>query len=294
MKPVLLATAIALFAGPASAEILGFGRLFTNDAIGDGHDRWRTGSSMWSLVTGPEWTGLYPQAVGTILEYRLQTQIVVPYRADGVRPYVGMVSLGVHAPFGSDGVEGSFGVDVTAIGPQTRLSDFQERFHEAFSLSAPPGAEDQLGDALYLGAVAEIAYPLRVTETATLRPFAELRIGVEDMARIGADVALGRIGQADLVTRDTVSGQLIRAVEGPGSGPIWVAGADVARVGASVLLPADRGVAPRDLRWRARTGLHWQFGAGASAFYGMTWLGPEFVGQDEGQVVGGVRLNFNY
>ena len=44
---------------------------------------------------------------------------------------------------------------------------------------------------------------------------------------------------------------------------------------------------------RLRAGLRWQ-GALASLFYGLPWLGKELEGQDEGQLGGLVRLNFNF
>ena len=55
---VFSALCTALFAVPAVAQervTLGWGRLLTNDAIGDGKDRWRTGSYVLSRVRGPSW-----------------------------------------------------------------------------------------------------------------------------------------------------------------------------------------------------------------------------------------------
>ena len=57
MRAVLLALAGLCMGDAALAQdrtILGYGRLFNNDLIGDGHDRWRTGSYHFSVVTGPE------------------------------------------------------------------------------------------------------------------------------------------------------------------------------------------------------------------------------------------------
>ena len=64
--PVLLGT-------PAMAEervTLGWGRIFTNDQIGDGKDRWRTGSYTVSRVRGPSWQGHAGHGFGDILELR--------------------------------------------------------------------------------------------------------------------------------------------------------------------------------------------------------------------------------
>ena len=43
---------------------LGYGYLLTNDFIGDGQDRWRTGSIASSRVWGRDWTG-GPQVLAT-------------------------------------------------------------------------------------------------------------------------------------------------------------------------------------------------------------------------------------
>ena len=48
-----------------------------------------------------------------------------------------------------------------------------------------------------------------------------------------------------------------------------------------------------DSRHRLRAGLHWQ-GEKWQAFYGLTWLGPEFVGRQSGQLVGAVRIKFTF
>ena len=38
-------------------RILGVGRLFGKDLLGDGHDRWRTGSNSLCVLTGQGWDG---------------------------------------------------------------------------------------------------------------------------------------------------------------------------------------------------------------------------------------------
>ena len=107
--PLLLAAsllALPLAAGPAAAEgraILGWGRLFDNDALGDMKDRWRTGSYVLSVVTGPDWSGRLPDRPGEILEFRLRGEVIAPANlvtpAAGDRRYAGIVSAGVHTHF---------------------------------------------------------------------------------------------------------------------------------------------------------------------------------------------------
>ena len=297
MRIAILAAMVALIAGPAPAQdmqILGFGRLFNNDRIGDGGDKWRSGSYQLSVIRGREWSGDLPDRPFAIQEFRFRSEIIAP-RTDSIdRPYVGALSAGVHTHFNLGPLGASLGADVTAIGPQTGISALQEQFHEVFSIPDPKGTESQLENAIHFSGTTELNWPLRVSETVTIRPFAEGQAGVETLARLGADVIVGQVGHSDLLLRDPITGQLIRGIEGEALGVSLLAGADYARVAESVFLPEDRGVSPTDERFRIRAGVHWQLAPLVSFFYGATYLSEEFVGQDEGQIVGGLKLNFNF
>lgn len=277
--------------------ILGFGRLFTNDAIGDGHDRWRSGSHLWALATGPAWTGTPPPRLGALLEYRLRSEIISPWRiADGRpdRPYVGALSFGLHSHARIGPADVTAGADLVAVGPQTGLAGFQTRFHESFGLRPPTGTEHQIADSLFLSLAAEAAVPVALGSAASLRPFAEVRAGPESLIRLGADLLVGPGAGGSLWTRDVTTGQLVRLAGDRGTGPLALLGWDAAAVAESRYLPPDAGGAARDIRWRARSGLLWRFGNGMDLFYGLTWLSPEFVGQPEGQLLGALRVDFNF
>ena len=286
----------AAFGSVAQAQetrILGFGRLFSNDLLGDGHDRWRTGSASFSVLTGQGWDGSL--AGGPVLEYRLRSDIITPWQGPGVdRPYVGAISLGLHHHSAIGPTEVSVGADLVLIGPQTGLSDFQDWFHEQFSLPAPRGVDSQLGNATTLSGTADVVWPLTLGPAATLRPFFEAQAGVENTLRVGADMVLGPVGQHDLWLRDGPTGQLYRGIDGDQTGVGFVLGADIAQVNFSAYLPEDRGYFAEPMRWRARAGLHWQPAPGASLFYGVAWLSPEFQGQTAGQLIGQIKLNFNF
>ncbi len=126
-----------------------------------------------------------------------------------------------------------------------------------------------------------------------LRPFVEGRWGAETLIRAGADLVIGQVGQGELLVRDPVSGQRYRAIQNDWQGYALVLGADIAHVSDSVFLPGGAGYEINDTRERVRAGLHWQ-GEKSSAFYGVTWLSEEFSGQDRGQVVGSLRLDFEF
>jgi len=275
---------------------IGSGRLFNNDFIGDGADRWRTGSYVYSRIRAPRAFGA-ESAFGELLEYRLRGEIIASDPsavAPGDRPYVGALSFGVHTHFDYGSALVSLGVDATAIGPQTGMSRFQAAFHDRLGMPEPVFTDGQLGDAVYLGGTAAVTTSIDVAPSTALRPFIEAQIGVEDTLRVGGDLIFGPVGQAELLLRDVVTGQLYRATDNGETGFSFVVGGDIAAVGDSVYLPQDRGVTPNDLRKRARAGVHYQHREGVSFFYGLTYLGGEFQGQSDGQVIGSLKLNFNF
>lgn len=299
----LLLAGLTMIAGPADAEgrtRLGYGRLVTNDLLGDGRDRWRSGSIASSRVWGPGWDGALPGTFGALLELRLGAQIIAPQDlmtpAPGDRPYAGAFSLGVHTHYRAAGAELSLGGDLVMTGPQTGIDDFQSFLHDALGgQDLGAGARTrQIGNDIHPAAVAELARPLRFGAIGTLRPFAEARAGAETLLRVGADFTLGHVGQGELLVRDPVSGQRYRTIQNDLSGYAWVLGADTAYVDSSAFLPSSRGYRLSDARNRVRAGVHWSSPAGHRAFYGLTWLDREFKGQPEGQIVGSVRLHVEF
>lgn len=301
-KAFLLATLIGLgLVGPMAAEervTLGWGRLFTNDALGDGEDRWRTGSYSISLVQGPRWAGDLPQVPGEILEYRIGASILAPANLDAPDPsdrrYAGAITAGVATHFERAGFETMLGGGVTMIGPSTGLSTFQESVHDLFGLPAPAAAEDELPDQLHPWIAAETARVLPLSPSLALRPFLAAEVGAEDLARIGGDVILGRFGRTDLLLRDATTGLLYPGVRGtPGAQTSLILGADTAKVFDSAFLPEGGSAVASDRRDRLRVGLAWQGQRGA-LFAGLAWLGPEFEAQSEGQVLGALNLSFDF
>jgi hypothetical protein len=287
---------------PAPAQdlrvTLGFGRLFTNDRLGDGQDRWRTGSWTFSAVSGFGWDGVRPGRFGDIVELRFRTEIIAPGVQYGPgsddRPYVGARTYGMHSHWAAWGGEMSAGLDVTMVGPQTGIGETQNRIHG--SISAPQLSDEvlegQIGDGLHPSVTLEYGRPLRLSPVAMLRPFVEVQAGVEQIARVGADVILGRVGQADLMIRDNPTGNLYRVTKEGVTGLSFIAGADWARVGDSLWLPESGGAGPLDDRWRARAGAFLQVTPTSDWFAGVTWLSPEFTGQPEGQLVGSITIGW--
>ena len=295
-----LTSALSVMATPKGAlaegkVILGWGRIFDNDAIGDGHDRWRTGSYTLSVIRATSFAGSLPETLGALQEWRLSTQIVAPANlsapAAGDRRYAGMLSVGVHSQSLWQGMELDLGGDLVAIGPMTGVSRVQKWVHNALGIDEP-NTSQQITDRVIPTVSAELGRPIELGAT-TFRPFVAAQAGVETLARVGADVTFGAFGRQSVMVRDTATGQRYRAAPStlvPGFS--LVAGGDVARVFGSVLLPSN-GPAPTETRSRLRAGVHWQ-GERASGFYGLTWLSEEFQGQDGGQVLGSLSFNLRF
>ncbi|MEJ6397462.1 lipid A-modifier LpxR family protein [Yoonia sp. 208BN28-4] len=301
MRALFMALGLsAVMAAPAFAQgrdHLGDSSMFTNDFLGDRGDRWRTGSFTYSHVRGSGPYTAAPRAFGDILEFRLRTDIFAPSGGSdfpGDRPYAGAVSLGVLTHWQENDRLYTFGAEVTAIGPQTGLSDIQRDFHDRYSLPQPPFVDQQLGDAFALNLHAETATKVHVSDRLSARNFLSLDAGAETLVRIGSDLRFSGFGHNDLMLRDVVTGHLHSATEHAGTGWALTAGADMAHVVDSIFLPADRVAGLEDMRFRARGGVEYKFSPSAAVFYGATYLSPEFEGQPEGQVVGSLRLNFNF
>jgi hypothetical protein len=284
---------------PLKRRALGYGRLMTNDVIGDGQDRWRTGSVTVSGIWGYRWDGAAPSQLGQLLETRVQGQVIAPSSLTRVntrdRPYAGALSVGLHTHSNNDGLELSLGADLVIVGPQTRLDQLQKGLHKAFGEPAlsPAVLALQVGDTMRPTLVAELGRSYRLGNAVDLRPFAEARAGDETLLRIGADLTIGSVGQGELLVRESITGQRYRLIYRSTPGYSVVVGGDVAYVSDSIYLPKARGYQLTDHRGRFRVGLHWQ-GENTSILYGLTYLGREFTGQPEGQVTGSIRVKMRF
>ncbi len=139
----LIVALVSLLIPIASAQagdrsLIGYGRLITDDFIGDGKDRWRRGSVASSRVWGPEWAGELPTGVGKSLELRLGAEIIAPESLDAFnrndRRYGTSLPISTHTQYLAGQTEVSAGGDLVFVGPQTDLSQFQGALHNALSV----------------------------------------------------------------------------------------------------------------------------------------------------------------
>lgn len=301
MWKALVAAVLAalLLASPSDAQerrTLGFGRLFTNDHFGDGNDRWRSASYTLSLLRGPAWNGSLPDRPFEVMEYRIGTAIIAPTSlrtpADPDRRYAGTLSFLAQTHFRSGGFETSLGAGVAAVGPGTGVGEMHRLLHRMLSAPRPTILGDQLGNALVPFVTAELGRPMEIGRVG-LRPFVEARAGDEDLLRVGLDLDFGARETGALWLRDDGTGQRYVGISGTSArGFSFQLGADLARVWGSAWLP-DGGVEAEPWRQRLRAGVAWH-GSRFGAFYGVTWLSPEFAGQPEGQILGSIRFRMNF
>lgn len=304
MRPGIFSLAfVLLLAGlPAHAEereLLGIGRLFVNDMLGDGQDRWRSGAYSVSAIRGPADLTERPAAFGVLMEYRFANRILAPANtvapAPGDRRYAGVLSLGAWSHFASGGTEVSIGSEFVAAGPMTGVSAFQTGAHGLLGLTPPAAAvlNSQFPNAVYPTIATEFARPIGLGAHAMVRPFVAGRLGDETYLRLGADLLVGSALTSGVTVRDESTGLLYQTLDHmPANGFSFLLGADTAKVFSSVWLPsATQTLTP--LRNRLRAGLHWQ-GDHVGLFYGVTWLGREFTAQPSGQTLGAVQLQIRF
>ena len=304
MKKVLRAAICAAWAVVAAAPAafsqdrvtLGFARLFSNDALGDMHDRWRSGFYAVSRFRGERWGGALPDTFGALLEARIRREIIAPRSLTSRmtdRPYAGVIAPGLYTHFDMAGLQARLGGELVFTGPQTKVGAFQREVHELLGLDTPRVLGTQIPNGLHPTANLEIGKDLTLGPVL-LHPFVEAQVGVEDYLRVGGDLILGSFGRGGLFTRDTVSGHRVLGIAGlPEPGTSLTIGGDIARVFESVYLPDSGPATLRRDRARLRAGLHWQ-GEKAAVFYGLSWLGKEFEEQATDQIVGSVRLSLRF
>ncbi|MGB8621386.1 MAG: lipid A-modifier LpxR family protein [Paracoccaceae bacterium] len=303
IRAALVVTLIFTAAQQAQAQerdrrTVGIGRIFDNDFLGDFQDRWRTGSYTVSIVTAPGWHGKLPESFGAIREYRLRAEVIAPSNLKNPDPadrrYAGVLSAGLHTHFRRGPAEISVGGDLVAVGPQTGLGAFQTDIHDLLGQPSPKAATaNQIGNAFHPTALAEFAFPVRMSGRIRARPFVEVQAGVETFLRVGGDFAFGAFGRDDLALRDVTTGQLYYGTHSGGPAVSFVVGGDVAKVVDSAYLPSKDGYDLTDTRARLRAGMNVQkknFGI----FYGLTWLGKEFKAQSDEQVVGSINIRLDF
>jgi hypothetical protein len=253
-----------------------------------------------SVLRGNRWRDQLPSQPFELMEYRFRGEVIAPDNlsapAPGDRLYAPSWWLGATTHFGWSGYDVAAGADLVMVGPQTGIEGIHSAIHEAFGnvpINLPPA--NQVSNGIYLDAHAEVGRGIALS-FGEVRPFVEVRAGVETLARVGVDVTVGTLGQGGLRLRDQVSGQRVAALNGSrkrsAAGRSW-------SVRTRPMSPprcicrTTGAPSSRSMRHRLRAGVN--FGIGDSNFfYGVTYLSEEFEGQPEGQVVGTLSVDIRF
>lgn len=290
----VLLVSTGLGAGCAVAlELLGDARLRTSDALIDRHDHWRGGSYQAGLLLTPEDAA----SVLDMIELRFGVEPIAPWGlpnlAPDERPLAALMRMEVHGYFDAAPYEFAAGMGLAGIGPQSTGGPWGGADPVGEGGVSHATRTAQLGEALYPEIDLEIARRYQSSPAIALRPYARLRVGVEDTYFIGADILLGRAEQRAMRVRDHVTGHLLPRRQGLEHGTTVSFGSDLSYVANTAVLPTSRGVAPEDARWRLRSGVLWR-SARFQMFYGATWLSRERASQPGSQVVGALHMSWNF
>jgi hypothetical protein len=281
---------------------LGKARVFTNDQLGDGKDRWRSGSYALSWIRGTSWNGSMPTGFGELVEYRVRSEIIAPDDLRNPiigtdRRYVGVLAFGAISHMKAGASDLSVGIEMVLTGPMTGVGGFQSFIHRGLGMGTPQVFGSQIGNAVHPTINVELGRDFSLSiggKPVTFRPYLEAQAGVETYLRVGGDLTIGTLGQGDMQVRSVVSGFRNVAIKGTRPrGVSFILGGDVAYVQSSKYLPTSSGFVVQNPRARLRTGVYAE-GEKRSFFYGLTWLGKEFAAQTGSQVVGSfaVRMKF--
>ena len=299
---IFLCLILLFLASNASAEgysLVGRTSLFTNDYLGDGEDRWRTGS--YSRSTFFAGSSVENGTSSPIFELRLRGEVIAPTEVNlvpqpGERPFVGVVAIGGFRHVSRGDYDVAWGGEVVFVGPQTGVSSFVTEAHDALGFKQPRAATGQLGNKVFPTVYLHTSRLAGASSTIPfdVRPFFEVQAGVETFARIGFDMFFANGVSGPATTRDVVSGQIMSVVaKDPVTGFTPSIGFDVARIWDSQFLPSSSGLTVKPWRLRARGGLRSQTQT-TEIFYGLSWLSPEYEGQPSGQVLGSLSLDFQF
>ncbi len=273
---------------------IGYGRLITNDVLGDGKDRWRTGSFSSSRVWGQSWQGELPKEFSELVELRFLGEIIAPSDLSGTngvdRPFVGHLALGLHSHFQRKDLEYSIANGASVLGKQTGLDKFQSDLHKALNekVASELVLSSQTGNQVLFGPLVEVAKTAHGDDGVHIRPFFETYSTAETLARLGADIYFGKGFSDSLFIRDQVTGQRYRTIGDSEKNLGFSLGGDIGHV-SEIAFFEGAGSSMLHRRLRFRTGLHWGQKS-KQGFAGLTWLSKEFAGQPEGQILGSVRL----
>ena len=295
--------------------------VFWNDRYGDGKDRWKTGGITQAYVF-PEHIfsrGNWFKGRASALELNVRALVITPDDTSfkGVngddRPYAQYAAAGIYlrsitrpkalTPVVAMQAEDRIGVEAGWQGDPLPLFDVQNSLHSVAGTNGNAGnLSNTIDGELMVNLEARRTWRFHIDGTGRdleFAPFVQTSLGMrENSLRAGGDFFIGSALAGRTWGADLATGAVMAGASMPRQGFNWTVffGGDVGYIASDAFL--DGGFAAdgpsvqrRDIVGRARAGLLLEYdnlGVGFS----LNWLGKEFRGQSNGQMVGAIQLKY--
>lgn len=286
--------------------IVGRVSAFSNDYLGDGHDRWRTGAYFTSYITSHTKGNFFDNPTWFAREFRIRSEIIAPSNLGASaknidRHFVGMIGTGIFFHRKKNKVESKYGFELVFTGPMTGLLKAQSIAHKplTFEPVSKYVIDSQHPNRIYSNFSYSLARPFQVGSKnkigVSIRPFVRFDIGVESFARIGADIIIGKGMRYNFFVRDPVTGNLMTGQKSFKSGLRLgvLFGGDVSYMATSAYFNSNRGEEMIAIRHRFRVGVQLEV-SNLNIFFGITKFSKEFKKQKTGQSVGSIEIRIRY
>ena len=299
--------------------------VFWNDRYGDGKDRWKTGGITQGYVF-PEHIfsdEVWFQGRASALELNLRALVITPddtsfSGVDGNdRPYAQYAAIGLYlrsitrpgalTPLIAMQEEDRIGLEAGWQGDPLPLFEIQNTLHGVAGTNGNAGnLSNTIDGEFLLNLEARRTWRLHIDgfgagtgRDLEFAPFVQTSLGMrENSLRLGGDFFAGSALEGRTWGSDLATGAVMAGASMPRRGFNWTVffGGDVGYIASDVFLDggfSENGpsVPRRDIVGRARAGLlleYDNFGIGFS----LNWLGREFRGQSNGQMVGAIQLKY--
>jgi hypothetical protein len=295
--------------------------VFWNDRFGDGKDRWKTGGITQAYVF-PEHifsNGNWLEGRASSLELNVRALLITPDDTSftGVngndRPYAQYAAAGIYLrsitrPEALTSVvavqaEDRIGVEAGWQGDPLPLFDVQDALHDVTGTGGDAGnLSNIIGGELLVNLEARRTWRFHVDDAGRdleFAPFVQTSLGMREKSlRAGGDFFAGSALEGRTWGSDLATGAVMAGASMPRRGFNWTAffGGAVGYISSDAFLDGGfavdgPSVPRRDIVGRARAGVLLEYdnlGVGFS----LNWLGQEFRGQSNGQVIGAIQLKY--
>jgi hypothetical protein len=295
--------------------------VFWNDRFGDGQDRWKTGGITQAYVFPEHIFSSEPWFEGraSALELNVRALLMTPDDTSfaGInsddRPFAQYAAAGIYlrsitrpealTSTVAMQAEDRIGIEVGWQGDPLPLFDVQETLHGATGAGGNAGnMSNIIGRELLVNLEARRSWRLHIDGSGRdleFAPFIQTSLGMrENSLRAGGDFFIGSALEGRSWGSDLSTGAVMAGASMPRQGFNWTVffGGDVGYVASDAFLDGGfavdgPSVERRDVVGRARAGMLLEYDNVGLGF-SLNWLGREFRGQSDGQMVGAIQLKY--